>query len=153
MSDTSMGPGWWLASDGRWYPPEAATPMPHAAYSPYGNWGPLGRRENIGVQIVLSIATLGLYGWYWAFKCHDEVKKHSGEGVGGLAGMLIYIFVGVVTLFLLPLEIKRMYERDGRPSPVGAGTAAWVLLFGIPWYVKCQAALNDYWESKGVPAP
>ncbi len=23
MSDTSQGPGWWLASDGRWYPPES----------------------------------------------------------------------------------------------------------------------------------
>jgi len=22
MSDTSQGPGWWLASDGKWYPPE-----------------------------------------------------------------------------------------------------------------------------------
>jgi len=22
MSDTSQGPGWWIASDGRWYPPE-----------------------------------------------------------------------------------------------------------------------------------
>lgn len=22
MSDTQQGPGWWLASDGRWYPPE-----------------------------------------------------------------------------------------------------------------------------------
>jgi hypothetical protein len=25
MSDTSQGPGWWLASDGRWYPPELWT--------------------------------------------------------------------------------------------------------------------------------
>jgi len=24
MSDTSQGPGWWLASDGKWYPPEQA---------------------------------------------------------------------------------------------------------------------------------
>jgi hypothetical protein len=24
MSDTSQGPGWWLASDGKWYPPESA---------------------------------------------------------------------------------------------------------------------------------
>jgi hypothetical protein len=24
MSDTSQGPGWWLASDGRWYPPHLA---------------------------------------------------------------------------------------------------------------------------------
>lgn len=23
MSDTSQGPGWWMASDGRWYPPTA----------------------------------------------------------------------------------------------------------------------------------
>ena len=26
MSDTAQGPGWWLASDGKWYPPEAWTP-------------------------------------------------------------------------------------------------------------------------------
>ena len=28
MSDTSQGPGWWLASDGMWYPPETASPPP-----------------------------------------------------------------------------------------------------------------------------
>jgi Domain of unknown function (DUF4190) len=28
MSDTSRGPGWWLASDGKWYPPETAAPSP-----------------------------------------------------------------------------------------------------------------------------
>ncbi len=25
MSDASQGPGWWLASDGKWYPPSAAS--------------------------------------------------------------------------------------------------------------------------------
>ncbi len=39
MSDQQQGPGWWLASDGRWYPPEqaagAAAPAPtEAAGSP-----------------------------------------------------------------------------------------------------------------------
>jgi hypothetical protein len=28
MSDTSQGPGWWLASDGKWYPPELWTGPP-----------------------------------------------------------------------------------------------------------------------------
>jgi hypothetical protein len=28
VSDTSQGPGWWLASDGMWYPPETAPPPP-----------------------------------------------------------------------------------------------------------------------------
>src|SRR4051794_38634211 len=28
MSATSQGDGWWLASDGRWYPPESLRPAP-----------------------------------------------------------------------------------------------------------------------------
>ena len=28
MSDTSQGPGWWLASDGKWYSPEQAAGIP-----------------------------------------------------------------------------------------------------------------------------
>ena len=28
VSDASQGPGWWQASDGRWYPPEASAPPP-----------------------------------------------------------------------------------------------------------------------------
>ncbi len=42
MSDVSQGPGWWIASDGKWYPPEqqpgyaAATPP----QSPYGAAAP-----------------------------------------------------------------------------------------------------------------
>jgi hypothetical protein len=30
MSDASQGPGWWLAADGKWYPPEQAAPPPAA---------------------------------------------------------------------------------------------------------------------------
>ncbi len=30
MSDTSQGPGWWLASDGKWYPPELWTGPPES---------------------------------------------------------------------------------------------------------------------------
>ena len=115
------------------------------------NTGPIGKQRNIGMQILLSVVTLGLYGVYWAYQSHEDVKQHSDEGVGGVLGAVIYVFVGIVTLFLLPIEIKKMYEQDGRESPVSAATAFWVLLFGIPWYVKCQAALNRYWASKGAP--
>lgn len=170
MSDVSQGPGWWQASDGKWYPPDqaataTATPPPAPSYAPApagyppvgyatgGNTGPLGKRENIGTQILLSIVTLGIYGAYWAYKRHEEIKQHTGEGVGGVVGLVIYLLIGVVTLFLLPSEIQKMYQRDGRESPVSPMTAFWALLFVIPWYVKCQAAMNDYWEAKGAPAP
>jgi len=161
MSETSQGEGWWLASDGKWYPPSDApaavslpAPPPTAPVG-YGveNQGPLGKRENIALQVLWSVLTFGLYGIYWAYKSHEEIKVHTGEGVGGVVGAVIYFFVGIVTLFLLPIEIQRMYQRDGRPSPVSAVTAFWILLFAVPWYVKCQDALNDYWAAKGAPPP
>ena len=39
MSDVSQGPGWWVASDGKWYPPEqhpnyVPAPAPHLATRP-----------------------------------------------------------------------------------------------------------------------
>ena len=113
----------------------------------------VGKPRKIGLQILVSIVTFGLYGIYWAYASHEEVKQYSGEGVGGVIGAVIYFFAGIITLFLLPIEIKKMYELDGRQSPVSAATAFWALLFAIPWYVKCQAALNDFWVAKGAPEP
>jgi hypothetical protein len=42
MSDTSLGEGWWLASDGRWYPPETVVgdrPPPPLAIPPMPSAG------------------------------------------------------------------------------------------------------------------
>ena len=114
--------------------------------------GPIGVQRDVGTQILLSIVTLGFYGLFWAYTSHEDVRRHTGEGVGGVFGVLIYFFAGPVSWFLLPIEIQRMYEADGRESPVRATTAFWILAFGIPWFVKCQRALNGYWASKGAPA-
>jgi hypothetical protein len=61
-------------------------------------------------------------------------------------------FAGCAPVRTSGIEIKKMYEADGQTSPVGPATAFWILLFGVPWYVKCQSALNQYWASKGAPA-
>ena len=115
--------------------------------------GPIGKQRPFGKQLLLAIVTFGLYGVYWAYVNHEEIKVHTGEGVGGALGAVIAFIAGIVTLFLLPIEIKKMYERDGKESPVGPATAFWILLFGVPWYFKCQTALNAYWASKGAPEP
>src|SRR5215212_6765303 len=82
--------------------------------------GPIGFQRNIGTQILLSILTLGLYAPYWVYTSHEDIRRHTDDGVGGVFGVLIWIFAGFVTLFLLPIEIQRMYEADGRESPVQA---------------------------------
>ena len=54
------------------------------------------KRSPLGV-IGLTIITLGIYTLYWVFKTQEEVKNHSGIGVGGVLGLVIYIVVSPVT--------------------------------------------------------
>ncbi len=84
------------------------------------------------------------------------MHEHTGSGVGGWLGFIIYFVFAPITWFLVPAEIKDMYEHDGRESPVGPWRGLWVLLPIIGaffWFIPVQNALNDYWMSKGAPAP
>ena len=85
------------------------------------NTGPLGQPRGIGFAILLTIITLGIYCLYWVFKTQEEVKNHSGEGVGGVLGLVIYIVVGIVTWFLIPSEVGKMFKEDGRIPPLTGG--------------------------------
>ena len=119
--------------------------------------GPLGQPRGIGFGILLFIVTLGIYSLYWVFKTQDEVKEHSGIGVGGVLGLVIWILVSPISWFLIPSEIGKMHQADGREAPFTGWTGLWVLLpiiGGIVWFVKIQGALNRYWESKAAaPRP
>jgi hypothetical protein len=118
--------------------------------------GPLGKPRGIGFAILIFIVTLGIYSLYWVFKTQDEVKQHTRDGVGGVLGLVIWILVSPVSWFLIPSEVGKMYQADGRPAPFTGWTGLWFLLpivGGIVWFVKIQRALNHYWQSKAVAAP
>ena len=115
--------------------------------------GPLGQPRGTGFGILLFIITLGIYSLYWVYKTQEEVKEHSGIGVGGVLGLVIWILVSPISWFLIPSEIGKMYKADGREAPFTGWTGLWVLLpiiGGIVWFVKIQGALNRYWESKSA---
>jgi len=121
--------------------------------TPSGNTGPLGQQRGIGFGILMFIITLGIYSIYWVFKTQDEVKEHSGQGVGGVLGLVIYIVVSIVTWFLVPSEVGKMFKQDGREAPFSGWTGLWLLLpiiGAFVWFIKVQGALNRYWESKPV---
>ena len=120
-----------------------------------GNQGPLGRPRGILFVILISIVTLGIYHLYWVFKVFDELKQHTGEGIGGVLALVIAIVIGIVNAFVLPSEIGKMYARDGRTAPMTGWTGLWLLLPLVGWFVwivKVQGAMNRYWESKGAAA-
>jgi hypothetical protein len=122
------------------------------------NTGPLGRPRGIGFGILLFIVTLGFYSWYWVFKTQEETKQHSGEGVGGVIGLVIWILLSVVSAFVIPSEVGKMYKKDGQEPPVTGWTGLWLfpgailIIPAIVWFVKVQGALNRYWTGKGAPA-
>ena len=72
MSDTSQGPGWWQASDGKWYPPEQAP-----GYQPPG--GPAG-----GAPSGTDLGSTLTYAW-------TKFTQSIGEWV-----VLWLIMIGVV---------------------------------------------------------
>jgi Domain of unknown function (DUF4234) len=116
--------------------------------------GPVGETRSIGLSILWYILTIGIYGIYWVYKTQEEVKRYSGNGIGGILGLVVYIVVWPVTFFVVPSEVRYMYEDlDGGHSPVRGTTGLWFLLpiaGAIVWFVKVQGALNQYWESKGA---
>lgn len=117
--------------------------------------GNLGTPRSAGTCILLAIVTLGIYTYVWTYKTHKEMADHTGQGVGGVLGFVIYFLLSPVTYFLIPSEIRKMLERDGRTSPV---TGIWGLWFLLPligsliWFIKMQGTLNTYWTSKGATA-
>jgi hypothetical protein len=130
-----------------------ATPLPSAAEQE--GRGPVGNPRPIGLSIVWAILTLGIYTFIWTYRTHKELFDYSRRGVGGLVGLVVYIFVQPVTFFLVPAEVKGIYRRDGRKSPVSAWLGLWFLLPVIGnfmWFIAVQRALNEFWESKGARA-
>jgi drug/metabolite transporter superfamily protein YnfA len=118
--------------------------------------GPLGQPRGIGFGILLFIVTLTIYGWYWAFKTHEEMKEHTGDGLGGVLGIVIWILINPVSAFVIPSEVGKMYARRGGIQPLSGWTGLWLYPFGvfiipaIVWFVKVQGSLNRYWESAGM---
>lgn len=115
--------------------------------------GPVGTVRIPVAVILLSIITLGIYALYWEYSSFKELKAYSGEGIGGGLGLLFAILLGIVNAFMLPLEVGKLYAREGQPEPVTAVTGFWVFLpivGGIIWVVKTQGRLNDFWVAHGA---
>jgi len=119
--------------------------------------GVVGHTRSIGLSILWAVLTLGIYTFIWTYKTQEEIKRYCGNGVGGVIGLVIYILISPVTFFLVPSEVRYMYEDlDGERSPVPGIYGLWFLLPLIGhliWFIQVQGALNRYWEGKGAHAP
>ena len=116
--------------------------------------GPVGHRRGILFVLLISLVTLGIYSLYWVYKTQQEMKDYSGDGLGGVLGLVVWILISPVSAFVIPSEVGALYGRAGRERPVTGWTGLWLFPFGIflipaiVWFVKVQGSLNRFWESQ-----
>ena len=143
-------PGGWPQVPGGW--PQN---MP-ATYDQRPPMGPVGKVRGTWAVIGLTIITFGIYSLVYYYSTHEEMKRHTGEGIGGVVALLLAFFIGVASPFLLSNEVGNLYARQGRPQPVTALNGLWVIpgfliLVGpFIWLFQTNGALNDYWRSVGA---
>jgi len=118
--------------------------------------GPVGQVRGTGLQLLLFVVTFGIWAFFYVFQTHDEMKRHSGEGLGGVLALLVGVFASFPSPYLLSHEVGGLYERRGERKPVSALTGLWFfpgifLLVGpLIWFVLTNKALNNYWRSEGA---
>ena len=129
-------------------------PPPWAQYA--RSTGPLGTMRPTGMTMLLFFVTLGIWGFVYYFQSQEEMKRHSGEGIGGVIALVIAVIFGIVSPFILSHEVGRLYERRGETPPVTALTALWffpgifIIVGPFIWFIRTNNALNDYWRSQGA---
>jgi hypothetical protein len=139
-------------------PDYGGQPMPGVpAYAQYAQpQGPIGQMRPTGMTILLFFVTLGIWAFIYYYQTHEEMKRHTGEGVGGVIALVLAIFVGIVNPFLLSHEVGQLYARRGQQPPVSAVTGLWffpgmfILVGPFIWFIQTNNALNEYWQSVGA---
>ena len=142
MSDTSQGPGWWQASDGKWYPPQQQpghwapppppmTGMPVAPYPVAVSYAPGSAKPTNGFAIaslVLSIiwlAGLGsLLAVIFGIVARRQIRASGGrQGGDGLA--LAGLLIGILGLLGLVLVVTLVFTvRSSVESALNTGVAS-----------------------------
>ncbi|MCU1593887.1 MAG: hypothetical protein JWO12_1279 [Frankiales bacterium] len=124
-----------------WKPPQPGQqpqygypPTQYAQWAPMGD-GPPGKVRPTGKVVLLTVVTFGIYAYVYNYKVHDEMKQHSGRGVGGGIALLLTFIAGVAMLFVTPSEVGNLYLRKGRRALVNGWTGLWVIGFGVAAYV------------------
>jgi hypothetical protein len=124
-----------------------------AAPAPGVGLGPVGTVRSTGTCIALTVVTLGFYSLYWYYSVHEELKRHTGRGLGGGVALLLAFLVGFVMPYFTSSEVGQLSTARGQEAPVSGVTGLWfipgfLLLVGpLVWFIKTNGALNAYWRS------
>jgi hypothetical protein len=144
MSDTSQGPGWWLASDGKWYPPELWTGPLSArpAGAPYGatpyTAAPSGSPPTYGATPYSATPSYAPGTAYTPYAPYGQGAQSKTNGLAiaalvcGIAGFLFFIPAGLGIIFGF---VSRAQIKNSGGRQKGEGMAIAGIIVGFAWLV------------------
>ena len=150
----------WLAGDARLVrschtedmADSPVSPQPPTQPAPGSGDRPIGKPRSVGLTILVTIVTFGFWTWIWSYWNGEELKDYRRDGLGGVAYLVITIFISPVTMFLMANEVEKMYLDAGEQPRITTFWGLWFLLpliGNIIWYVRIQNAINEYWQARG----
>ena len=121
--------------------------------------GPIGEERGVGLAIVLTVLTCGIYGLVWLYKMGDELNAHEGKGriSPGVDVLLSLVTCGLWYIFLMykyPSVLHDLSVEEGGPvSDVSVICLVLALLGGIIPFggliaaAILQSEINKHWEA------
>jgi len=107
--------------------------------------------RNIGLAIVLTLITCGIYGIYWQYKVFEESRIISGTTDDGSAGMDIVLSIitcGIYLFYAVYKSGQRIYQAQvaqGENATDDSIMLTILLVFiQIVSFALLQSKLNDY---------
>ena len=115
---------------------------------------PTIQKRNLGLYIVLTIVTCGLFGLYWSCTLNDDTNKVSGhsEAMGGVAALLLSIVTcGIYSLiWMLNMGTRIDEVKTKRGIPSGNSGVLYLVLavvgLGFISEILLQSELNKLAE-------
>jgi hypothetical protein len=125
-----------------------------------------GKKRSFGRGILLVIVTLGIYGFYWAYKAYKEVYDQERRTDYPVAAFVLSIipFINIIGIIWLHSiaggAVQQARQAKGLPPGVSGGEFLLWLIPGIlilvgPFvaYYKMQTSINEYWDACATHPP
>ena len=116
------------------------------------NYGPVVVNRNIGLAIVLTIVTCGIYGIIWMVSINDDVNVVSDD-VNGTSGAMVFLLTlltcGIYSIYWVYKMGQKLYEAGKKYNKaVNDNSLIYLILsicgFGIVSYCMMQSDLNKF---------
>lgn len=119
------------------------------------------KQRSIGMCILLTIVTCGIYGLYWFVCITDDTNEMSGENElagGGMALLLTLVTCGIYGwywAYKMGEKVDIIKNRGGMPSSNSGILFVVLQLFGLGIidYALAQDAINKYSGTNGYGQP